>query len=265
MPKAKTALYLITRLLAMRIDVYLAENGIVASRTEAKRFIDEGAVMVDGKVVNKPSFDVTGKEDKIYVDISVKKYVSRGGLKLKGALDEFCIDVVDKLCLDIGASSGGFTDCLLKEGARHVIAVDSGTDQIVASLRNDDRVTVLEGYNARYMSVDDFAYVPQLAVMDVSFISATLIIPAVYNVLADGADFICLIKPQFEVGRSGIGKGGIVKDSKIRDAAVNGVVNFAENRGFLLKSLIVSPIKGGDGNIEFLAHFKKEKGEDDDE
>ena len=211
----------------MRIDVYLAESGIVSSRTEAKSFITEGAVSVDGKIISKPSFDVSGKEDKIFVDLSVKKYVSRGGLKLKGALTEFCVEVEGKLCLDIGASSGGFTDCLLKEGAQHVIAVDSGVDQIVASLRADDRVTVIENYNARYMQPKDFEYIPQIAVMDVSFISATLIIPSLYNVLAEGGDFICLIKPQFEVGRSGVGKGGIVKDAKIRAKAVDNVIDFA--------------------------------------
>ena len=244
----------------MRIDVYLAESGIVSSRTEAKSFITEGAVSVDGKIISKPSFDVSGKEDKIFVDLSVKKYVSRGGLKLKGALTEFCVEVEGKLCLDIGASSGGFTDCLLKEGAQHVIAVDSGVDQIVASLRADDRVTVIENYNARYMQPKDFEYIPQIAVMDVSFISATLIIPSLYNVLAEGGDFICLIKPQFEVGRSGVGKGGIVKDAKIRAKAVDNVIDFARANGFILKSILESPIKGGDGNTEFLAHFIKTKG-----
>ncbi len=244
----------------MRIDVYLAESGIVSSRTEAKSFITEGAVSVDGKIISKPSFDVSGKEDKVFVDLSVKKYVSRGGLKLKGALTEFCVEVEGKLCLDIGASSGGFTDCLLKEGAQHVIAVDSGVDQIVASLRADDRVTVIENYNARYMQPKDFEYIPQIAVMDVSFISATLIIPSLYNVLAEGGDFICLIKPQFEVGRSGVGKGGIVKDAKIRAKAVDNVIDFARANGFILKSIIESPIKGGDGNTEFLAHFIKTKG-----
>ena len=244
----------------MRIDVYLAESGIVSSRTEAKSFITEGAVSVDGKIISKPSFDVSGKEDKVFVDLSVKKYVSRGGLKLKGALTEFCVEVEGKLCLDIGASSGGFTDCLLKEGAQHVIAVDSGVDQIVASLRADDRVTVIENYNARYMQPKDFEYIPQIAVMDVSFISATLIIPSLYNVLAEGGDFICLIKPQFEVGRSGVGKGGIVKDAKMRAKAVDNVIDFARANGFILKSIIESPIKGGDGNTEFLAHFIKTKG-----
>jgi 23S rRNA (cytidine1920-2'-O)/16S rRNA (cytidine1409-2'-O)-methyltransferase len=243
----------------MRIDVYLAEKGFVSSRTEAKRFIDEGAVTVNGKQVSKPSFDVDGSEN-IFVDRSVKEFVSRGGIKLKGALAEFCVNAQGRLCLDVGASSGGFTDCLLKSGAKHVLAVDSGSGQLVESIRKDERVTVFENYNARYMKGEDFEYSPDLAVMDVSFISATYIIPAVYNVLTENGDFICLIKPQFEVGRSGLGKGGIVKDSKTRDLAVKKVLDYAISCGFTVKGIVQSSIKGGDGNIEFLAHFVKLKG-----
>ena len=241
----------------MRLDVYLADSGLLSSRTEAKRFIDEGAVFVDGTQIMKPSFDVSGLEDKIFIDRSIKQYVSRGGVKLKGALTAFGISPKGKSCLDIGASSGGFTDCLLQEGATRVIAVDSGSGQMVDSLRRDDRVTVVENYNARYMSRADFDYAPDLAVMDVSFISATYIIPCVYDVLVDGGEFVCLIKPQFEVGKQGIGKGGIVKDAKARDLAVKKVVDCAVQIGFEKLNLIQSPIKGGDGNIEFLAHFLK--------
>ena len=187
----------------------------------------------------------------------MKEFVSRGGVKLKGALLEFHIDVSGKLCLDVGASSGGFTDCLLKSGATHVIAVDSGSGQLNESIRRDDRVTVFENYNARYMKSDDLEYSPSLAVMDVSFISATYIIPAVYDVLADGGEFVCLIKPQFEVGRANLGKGGIVKDSKARADAVKKVTDFATGCGFKVKGIMQSTIKGGDGNIEFLAHFVK--------
>ena len=243
----------------MRIDVYLSESGIVSSRTEAKRFIDDGAVLVNGVVVKKPSFDVDGSEE-ITVDKSKKEFVSRGGIKLKGAIAQFGISVEDKLCLDIGASSGGFTDCLLQHGAKHVIAVDSGSGQLAESIRQDSRVTAVENYNARYMSAVDFHYVPNLAVMDVSFISATYIIPAVYDVLAENGEFVCLIKPQFEVGRQGLGKGGIVKDSKVRDLALKKVIDFAVNCGFCLKGTMQSSIRGGDGNIEFLAHFVKVKG-----
>ena len=234
----------------------MSNNGIVSSRTEAKRFIDEGAVSVGGVMVKKASFDVDGSEE-ITVDKSVKEFVSRGGVKLKGAITQFKIDVKDRLCLDVGASSGGFTDCLLQCGAKHVIAVDSGSGQLADSLRRDESVTSIEGYNARYMKSEDFDYTPDLAVMDVSFISATYIMPAIFDVLKEGADFICLIKPQFEVGRSGIGKGGIVKDSKVRDSAVKKVLDFATDVGFTVKEIIQSPIRGGDGNIEFLAHFVK--------
>lgn len=240
----------------MRIDIYLAEVGLVSSRTEAKRFIDEGAVSVNGKQVSKPSFNVNGDEE-IAVDRSVKEFVSRGGIKLKGALLEFGVSADGRLCLDVGASSGGFTDCLLKSGAKHVIAVDSGSGQLNQVIRQDERVTVFENYNARYMRREDFDYSPELAVMDVSFISATYIIPAVYDVLTDGGEFICLIKPQFEVGRSNLGKGGIVKDSKIRLLALKKVTDFAEECGFKLLGTVQSPIKGGDGNIEFLAYFVK--------
>lgn len=243
-------------LFKMRIDIYLAEAGLVSSRTEAKRFIDEGAVSVNGKQVSKPSFNVNGDEE-IAVDRSVKEFVSRGGIKLKGALLEFGVSADGRLCLDVGASSGGFTDCLLKSGAKHVIAVDSGSGQLNQAIRQDERVTVFENYNARYMRREDFDYSPELAVMDVSFISATYIIPAVYDVLTDGGEFICLIKPQFEVGRSNLGKGGIVKDSKIRLLALKKVTDFAEECGFKLLGTVQSPIKGGDGNIEFLAHFVK--------
>lgn len=239
----------------MRLDVYLTEKGLVASRTEAKGFITSSAVKVDGKTVTKPSFDVTDGAI-VEVDKSSKKYVGRGGLKLEAAIEVFGISVSGKRALDIGASSGGFTDCLLQKGAKSVIAVDSGTNQLVDSLRSDGRVISIENYNARYMKSSDLPYVPEICVMDVSFISATYIMPSIRNVLAPRADFICLIKPQFEVGKSGLGKGGIVKNGKIRKEAVDKVVEFANSIGFTLISLIESPIVGGDGNIEFLAHFQ---------
>lgn len=243
----------------MRIDVYLAESGILSSRTEAKNLIAEGAVFVDGKQIMKPSFDIEGMTDKVFVDKSLKKYVSRGGIKLAGALSEFGISPEGRLCLDIGASSGGFTDCLLQNGAKRVMAVDSGSGQLSEKLRLDGRVTVKEKYNARYMKREDFDFIPELAVMDVSFISATYIIPAVADVLADGGNFICLIKPQFEVGRAMIGKGGIVKDESARNYAKEKVISSATENGFVLRQIIKSPIRGGDGNIEFLAYFVKEK------
>ncbi len=241
----------------MRLDLYIFENGLAESRTEAKNFVTSGSVSVDGKVITKPSYDILG-ERKVEVDREAKKYVSRGGLKLEGALDSFGIDVRGRLAVDIGASSGGFTDCLLKRGALRVIALDSGKDQLVSSLRKDERVISIENYNARYIKKEDLEFVPDLAVMDVSFISATYIIEPLASCLAEGADFICLIKPQFEVGRASVGKGGIVKSERDRQRAVERVTLFASSKGFKVKNVIESPIKGGDGNTEYLAHLRKE-------
>jgi 23S rRNA (cytidine1920-2'-O)/16S rRNA (cytidine1409-2'-O)-methyltransferase len=243
----------------MRIDVYLCDNGYARSRTEAKKLVNSGAVSVNGIKITKASFDMPDNASDISVDRENFRYVSRGGYKLEAALSEFSLSPKAKVCIDIGASSGGFTDCLLQNGAKHVIAVDSGTMQLVESLRNDERVSVMENYNARYMSSVDLPYVPSFAVMDVSFISATYIIPRVFDVLSQGADFVCLIKPQFEVGKSGIGKGGIVKSEKLRMEAIERVVEFSKNCGFEYIKRIVSPILGGDGNVEYLAHFKKPK------
>ena len=238
----------------MRIDILMFERGLAQSRTDAKRLICEGLVSVNGKSIGKPSLDVS-ETDEITVAETEHRYVSRGGLKLRGALERFNVNVAGRHALDVGASSGGFTDCLLQSGAAHVIAVDSGYGQIATALRSDTRVTVVENYNARYMKSDDLVYAPDLIVMDVSFISATCIIPAVYAVASDGADFICLVKPQFEVGRAGIGKGGIVKDEKVRRSALDKVVDFAVSMGFEYVDSCLSPIKGGDGNVEYLVHF----------
>ena len=239
----------------MRLDIFLFENGYAHSRSFAKALSIEGKITVNGKTVEKPSFDLS-PDARVEVKEEVF-YVSRGAYKLEGAVKAFSVTVAQRLCIDIGASSGGFTDYLLKNGATHVIAVDSGTNQLAESLRGDDRVTSIENYNARYMKKSDFEYEPDLAVMDVSFISATYIISSLYDVLKSGADFICLIKPQFEVGRALIGKGGIVKDDKARRLAVDKVVAFAESVGFKTNGVIKSPIEGGDGNIEYLAHFEK--------
>ncbi len=248
----------------MRLDLYLSEKAYAKSRTEAKNLITDGAVKVFGKVVTKPAFEVElGAE--IEVTKEASRYVSRGGYKLEGALEAFKISPEDKLCIDIGASSGGFTDCLLQNGAKSVIAVDSGTMQLAESLRRDSRVVVRENFNARYMSREDFEFIPTLAVMDVSFISATYIIPAIFDVLSEKSDFICLVKPQFEVGRSLLGKGGIVKNEKHREMALNKVIEFAKITGFEYISYTDSPILGGDGNKEYLVHFKKNGKENYDE
>lgn len=239
----------------MRLDLALFERGLARSRTDAKALITEGAVKVDGSQVLKASFE-TSDDAVIEVKAEIRRYVSRGGLKLEAALDEFKINPAGRMCIDVGASSGGFTDCLLQRGAVSVAAVDSGSGQMVQTLRDDMRVQVVENYNARYIKREDFDGLFSLAVMDVSFISATYIIEGLRSVLTEGADFVCLVKPQFEVGRALVGKGGIVKDEKVRLSAVKKVIDFAESNGFSAHGYIKSPIKGGDGNTEFLVHFK---------
>ena len=246
----------------MRLDVVLFSLELARSRSEAKTLIKDGFVTVDGSVIKKPSYDVSD-ECEIKVISDSYRYVSRGALKLESAIRNFNFVIKDKDAIDVGASTGGFTEFLLLNGARRVIAVDSGRDQLALMLKNDTRVISIEGYNARYMKREDFPYVPNLAVMDVSFISATHIIGSLYECLADESDFICLIKPQFEVGKGNVGKGGIVKSEKIRLMAVEKVVEYAKSRGFIFVSCVKSDIEGGDGNVEYLAHFKKSNTKED--
>jgi 23S rRNA (cytidine1920-2'-O)/16S rRNA (cytidine1409-2'-O)-methyltransferase len=243
----------------MRIDVFLTERGIVPSRSRAKELLQKGAVKLSGKTVTKPSYEVPDGylASDVTIDDCENKYVGRGGYKLEHALNEFKINVSDKIALDIGASTGGFTDCLLKNGAKKVYAIDSGTAQLHSSLLNEGRVVSIENYNARYLKKEDFADEIDLVTIDVSFISQTLIIPKIAEILPKGASFVSLIKPQFEVGREQIGKKGIVKDESARDSAVKKVCDFAVSSGFELLAITQSPIHGGDGNIEFLAYFKR--------
>lgn len=241
----------------MRLDKYLTEKGYVDSRTRAEKLIASGNVVLDGKKIIKPSFDVDEALDHT-VEIQItEKYVSRGGLKLEGALDAFRVDVEGLNIIDVGASTGGFTDCLLQRGAASVTSLDSGHGQLHDKIRDDKRVRVIEGYNARNLSAADVG-VFDGAVMDVSFISQTLILPALVNVIRNGGFYIGLIKPQFEAGRSALSKGGIVKSAADREAAVFKVLDSAKSCGLRLCGIIKSPIEGGDGNIEYLALFKKE-------
>lgn len=239
----------------MRADVYLVEQGIVDSRTRAGRLISEGKVIIDGRPVQKPSESVADVEHRIEIT-EPDRFVGRGGIKLEAALAEFKINVEGKRCIDVGASTGGFTHCLLQSGAAHVCAVDSGRGQLHRDLLNDDRVSSVEGYNARGLDPKDFGMF-DIAVMDVSFISQTLIHPALATVLSDGAVFISLIKPQFEVGRAAIGKNGIVKNPKDRENAIMRVLESANICGFDVCGVMRSPIEGGDGNVEYLAYFKR--------
>ena len=242
----------------MRADVFLTEHGYAESRTRASRLIDCGCVTIDGKTISKASTDISDGEHEVVIS-NTDRYVGRGGLKLEAALNSFEIDVCGKRCIDVGASTGGFTDCLLQNGAREVYAVDSGRGQLHKSLISDKRVVNIEGYNARELSKVDFGTF-DIAVMDVSFISQTLIHPALSLILPSKSYFISLIKPQFEAGRAAIGKNGIVKSEKDREKAINRVIDSAHSCGFRTIGLIVSPIKGGDGNIEYLACFEKQDG-----
>lgn len=238
----------------MRLDVFLVKHGLAESRNKAKTMIENLYVTVNGAIVSKPSNDVYD-DDNIAV-IGELPYVSRGGLKLAGAIEHFSIDVVEKVALDIGASSGGFTDCLLQNGAAHVYAVDAGSGQMAKKLISDPRVTLIENYNARYMKPSDFSMSFDIVTMDVSFISQKYIIPNIASVIRSEGEFISLIKPQFEVGRAMISKGGIVRDAQARKRAVEDVVACADLHGFACDGVMQSPIEGGDGNVEFIAMFR---------
>lgn len=238
-----------------RIDTLLVERGYIPSKEQAQRLILAGEVTSNGHILSKPGTKV---EEDIPLEIKNKpKYVSRGGLKLEGALDTFQVSPKGKICLDIGSSTGGFTDCLLQRGAVRVHAVDVGTNQLVWKLRNDPRVIVKEQFNARYMTTDDLGEKVDLIVSDVSFISLTKILPAAFGVLAEGGQIVCLIKPQFELQPEDIGSGGIVRDPELHQKAIDKIKNFVEQE--LQKTWITcepSQITGTDGNQEFLAWLK---------
>ena len=230
---------------------------MIKSRTKAKEAIKNGGVKVNGKQCVLPSFEV-GDSDEVTVEALNDKYVSRAGYKLEKALDEFEIDVSGMTALDIGASSGGFTDCLLQRGAKKVYAIDVGSSQLDASLLNDGRVVSRENTNAKTLKKSDFDSEIDIIVMDVSFISQRKLYPNAADILSKGKIFVSLIKPQFELGRQNIGKGGIVKDARLFQPLINEIAECAAGYGFKLIRTIESPIKGGDGNTEFLALFIKE-------
>ena len=241
--------------MSMRADVFLTEQGYAPSRQRARELIERGLVTVDGKVVKKPSAQIDEGMHSVTVEDDLP-FVSRGGLKLAAALENFAVSPAGKDALDIGASTGGFTDCLLQGGAKSVCAVDAGCGQLAARLAEDARVRSLEHTNARELTLEVIGGVPvDLIVMDVSFISATYILPRFTALLRDGGEAICLIKPQFEVGRAMLGKGGIVKDPAAHRYAVERVVEAGIAAGLTPVGLMPSPIEGGDGNREFLIHF----------
>lgn len=242
-----------------RIDKLLVERGLAESRTKAQAIVMAGAVLANEQRISKPS-DLIPTDAEIRVkgaDDPASRYVGRGGLKLEAALRDFEVDVQDRVCLDVGSSTGGFTDCLLQHGARRVIAIDVGHNQIDWRLRTDPRVEVREGVNARYLRPEEFDTQFDLIVMDVSFISATKVLPALVPLLKHDGRLITLIKPQFEVGRGEVGKGGIVREPEKRTRVVEEVNRAAEELGLLARKVIESPLQGADGNVEFLALYEK--------
>ncbi len=242
-----------------RIDKLLVERGLALSPAKAQALVMAGVVLVGDQRVSKPSemFSVDAAIRVKGADDPASRYVGRGGLKMEAALKEFKLDVTGLVCLDVGASTGGFTDCLLQHGARRVVAIDVGHNQIDWRLRTDARVETREGVNARYLKPDDFAEKFDLAVMDVSFISATKVMPAITQLLTTGAWLVTLIKPQFEVGRGEVGRGGIVHDATKHARVIEEVNEAARTLGFNLRGLIESPVRGADGNLEFLALYEK--------
>ena len=239
-----------------RIDLLLVEQGFFDSREKAKRAIMAGIVHNDHEIIDKPGTKVP-VDMELFVKGSVMPYVSRGGLKLEKALKYFDITMTDRVMVDIGSSTGGFTDCALQNKAKRVYAVDVGTNQLVWKLRNDSRVVVKEKTNFRHATTDLFEYeLPNIATIDVSFISLKLIFEPLNDILNDGDDIVALIKPQFEAGREDVGKKGIVKDAKIHQRVIENVISYANECQFSIQNLTYSPITGGEGNIEFLAHFK---------
>ena len=240
-----------------RLDVILVKQGYAASREKARAVIMSGNVYVNGQKEDKAGtfFD----ETKIALDVreSGLKYVSRGGLKLEKAMEVWAFSLENKVCMDIGASTGGFTDCMLQKGAARVYAVDVGHGQLAWKLRNDDRVVCMEQRNFRYMVPGDIGEQLDFASVDVSFISLTKILIPARNLLREGAEMVCLIKPQFEAGREKVGKKGVVREPSVHEEVIRKIVDYADLVGFAVLHLDYSPVRGPEGNIEYLLHLKK--------
>lgn len=245
-----------------RVDVLLVEQGLSETREKAKRSIMAGLVYADEVRIDKPGMKID-RDTILTIKGNVMPYVGRGGLKLEKALNVFDLDVHNKIVMDIGASTGGFTDCALQNGAQKVYAIDVGYNQLAWKLRQDERVIVMERTNFRHVTVDKLHDgQPQFATIDVSFISLKLILPVLKKLLEQDADVVALIKPQFEAGREEVGKKGIVRDPKVHIRVIDKVVEFAAVEGYNIQNLSFSPITGGDGNIEFLVHLKWAGNED---
>ncbi len=239
-----------------RLDVLLVQKGLAPSREKAKTMIMEGNVFVDHQREDKAG---TFFDPSVNIEIhgNTLRYVSRGGLKLEKAMAQFGIVLDDKVCMDIGASTGGFTDCMLQNGASKVYAVDVGYGQFAWKLRQDPRVVCMEKTNIRYVTPEDIADALDFASVDVSFISLTKVFEPAKELLKDGAEMVCLIKPQFEAGKEKVGKKGVVRDPAVHIEVIERVILFAQSIGFGVLHLDYSPIKGPEGNIEYLVHIKK--------
>lgn len=239
-----------------RLDILMVSRGLAASREKAKAVIMAGDVLVDGQREDK-----AGTMFPDTVEITVKgnplPYVSRGGLKLEKAMTHFGLVLEGRVCMDVGASTGGFTDCMLQNGAVKVYAVDVGHGQLDWKLRNDERVVCMERTNIRYVVPEDIQEKPSFVSIDVSFISLTKVLGPVRQLMEDGGELVCLIKPQFEAGREKVGKKGVVRDSGVHEEVIRKVMTFASDIGFSLLHLEFSPIKGPEGNIEYLLHMVK--------
>lgn len=238
-----------------RVDVALVERGLAQSREKAQALVMSGVVYIGENKVDKASAQVM-PEDELIVRQTGTGYVSRGALKLEKGLAVFGVEAKDRVAMDLGASTGGFTDVLLQNGAAHVYAIDVGYGQLDWKLRNDPRVTVMERTNARYLTADDLPLRPTLGVMDVSFISITKILPTAAAIMGENGEFISLIKPQFEAGRDRVGKKGVVRDAQVHLDVVKEILHFIDaDMGWAAQNLSFSPIKGPEGNIEFLVHI----------
>lgn len=240
----------------IRLDQLVFDLGLAESRERAKTTVMSGLVFVNGQRADKPGMQVS-PDVNVEVKGTALPYVSRGGLKLEKALKVFPIDVNDKVCIDCGASTGGFTDVLLKNGAAKVYSVDVGYGQLAWSLRNDERVVNMERTNIRYISSELIPEPLDICVMDLSFISVKLVLPAVCALLKDNAQLVCLIKPQFEAGREEVGKKGVVRDKAVHLSVIESVLSFAPTVGMTVMGLDFSPIKGPEGNREYLCYMKK--------
>jgi len=239
----------------VRLDQLVFNRGLTESRERAKTTIMSGIVYVNGQKSDKPG-NMVAEDAVVEVRGNALPFVSRGGYKLDKGLKVFPVDPEGKLCIDCGASTGGFTDVLLQHGARKVYSVDVGYGQLAWKLRNDPRVVNLERTNLRYVTEEQIPEKPVIAVMDVSFISIKLILPALKNILTEDADIICLIKPQFEAGREEVGKKGVVRDPEVHEKVIHSILDFAPEIGLTVKGLDYSPIRGPEGNIEYLCYLK---------